>query len=321
MKCAYGRHHLKYWDCIHKDADLKAELVHRYLGKGLFTQYDYWTQKVKSKKTIYQIQWQNIWADIKKVFVNEWSVRYAMGAAAFLLFLKTGNPLLFLVQGAVAFDNNLGAMQSTTASSLTISYTCTGSNLDLVVFSLDLTETTTSVTYAGAGLTQVNSQTGSAVSTSATYYLFNKVGPATGANNLVGNYSGSGHFHGLMCSSFTGCDQTTNPDANATNKNESGTATDATCNVTTVKDNCWLVMATHTGGSQTAGTGTNNRGVLGSNITLSDSNGALSPAGTYTLHETIVADSFYTEALSLMPVQPTINNSGGTPRLMMGVGT
>jgi len=82
---------------------------------------------------------------------------------------------------AIAFDATTDG-GNTTATSLTYSHTCTGSNRILFVSVIGAigSDNVTGATYAGAAMTLVDKQA-SARST----YLFYLIAPATGANNVV----------------------------------------------------------------------------------------------------------------------------------------
>src|SRR5437016_3064177 len=120
---------------------------------------------------------------------------------------------------AIARDNNsLGAFS---ASPLTFSHTCTGSNLILFVYvwknaTTDLINT---VTYNGVTMTAVNAGvTDGASDYGKMYYLLN---PATGAHNVVVTVS-SGSV-AAYAASYTGVSQVA-PEANSTNSANPGTS-------------------------------------------------------------------------------------------------
>lgn len=90
-------------------------------------------------------------------------------------------------------------------ASLTVSHTCTGSNLVLWTgFSYTGSSTTiTSITYNGVGMTRITTVDATASYHVALYYLVN---PATGANNIVVTPSASCSIFGGS-QSFTGASQ------------------------------------------------------------------------------------------------------------------
>jgi len=125
-------------------------------------------------------------------------------AILFLLLLPTQ---LF---GAVAFDAVTTAL-NTNASSKTQAHTVTGSNPAIVVFIVlsGQTVTVSSVTYAGAGLTQIGTTLdfgiGGSIARLVAYGLENC---ATGANNVVVTLSGTNPSFDTAIISFTGVQTT-----------------------------------------------------------------------------------------------------------------
>ena len=115
--------------------------------------------------------------------------------------------------GAIAFD---AAVDDTNAgaASLTFSHTCTGDNLILFVGVSSGSGTTlpTGVTYGGEAMSLVNSGT----RTTVLGALYMKVGPLTGANNVVITYAGAqGDIIGVAVS-YTGAKQSGQPNTSAT---------------------------------------------------------------------------------------------------------
>lgn len=196
-----------------------------------------------------------------------------------ILAIKTSTHLLPLFVGAIAFDDASGDF--TTATSLTISHTCTGSNLVLggpsAVYDLGDAgdDNVTGETYNAVALTRVNtSQTGNNRG-----YMYILVNPATGAHDYVISASESSILFG-SAQSYSGCSQTGQP--NAQNA-QSAVATNLTVSVTTTADNCWLVSSTRNnqgGTSPVAGTNTTSRFDM-SGFGAGDSNGANTPPGSF----------------------------------------
>jgi hypothetical protein len=109
---------------------------------------------------------------------------------------------------AIAFDSgNKGSI--TGASSITVSHTCTGSDLALVVFAACANSTdflaTATATYNGVSMGTARIAFSLA---NLSLYAWVLAGPATGANNVVITPSGSAYLD-VFTASFTGVDQTT----------------------------------------------------------------------------------------------------------------
>src|SRR3990167_6515020 len=95
---------------------------------------------------------------------------------------------------AIAFDASSDRGDDDGSPS-TWSHTCTGDNRILIVGTMcQAGNTITGVTYAGAAMTQINTQAiGGA--TFSNQYLFYKVAPATGANDIVVSSSGGSYIY------------------------------------------------------------------------------------------------------------------------------
>jgi len=182
---------------------------------------------------------------------------------------------------AIAFDAASGNEYDGSGTSVTVAHTCTGDNriLFAVAVGSNESDTLTSCTYNSASMTLIDKLQ---VSGDRWVYLFYLIAPATGTNNLTANFSEITDPT-INGASYTGVSQTGQPDSNNTGTADSTTLTIST---TTVADNCWLVMGVkNTQSTPVAGTGTTRRDTGGAAGIL-DSNGAKSPAGSYSLEET-----------------------------------
>lgn len=196
----------------------------------------------------------------------------------------------------MAIAVNTTSSGSASATSVTVAHTCTGSNLILFVglwVQDGGANTVTGVTYNGVAMTQVGRVTNATTESTYLYFLVN---PSTGANNIVASKSASDLIQ-LGAVSYTGAKQTGQPDASTTN---TGTGTSLTTSVTTVADNCWLVMATKQTGSASAGTNTILRVDQSGNEQASvyDSNAAQTPAGSKSLQTTTSASQTYAHVMA-----------------------
>ena len=113
---------------------------------------------------------------------------------------------------AIAFD---AASSGTPGSGFGLSHTCTGTDryLTVGVYLQGPSSVITSVTYAGVNMTQLG-----AVNISATRILrlYGLANPASGANDIVGTYTGSNLNPGIGGMSFTDVHQTTSTGTAAT---------------------------------------------------------------------------------------------------------
>ena len=116
----------------------------------------------------------------------------------------------------IAFDASSAGVQTTTANNISWSHTCTGSNLILwVAVTEETSDDITGVTYNSVALTALTkSGTVTGAGFSQLWYLIN---PATGANTVQVNRTGTtGRLTGCSAS-YTGAKQSGVPDAQNTN--------------------------------------------------------------------------------------------------------
>jgi hypothetical protein len=190
---------------------------------------------------------------------------------------------------SIAFVNAADLGRNLGVTSVTASYTCgSGSNRLLVVGVLgDATDFITGVTYAGASMTLINKQQ---AGTQRWSYLFYKLNPASGANNVVVSASSSTDIY-AGAADYTGVKSSGQPDASTTNSLPTS-VTSLTTSITTVTNNDWVIFLEngYSGGTfaPIAGAGDTIRvsdatdGAWG----IFDSNGVVTPAGSYSVTTT-----------------------------------
>ncbi len=188
---------------------------------------------------------------------------------------------------AIAFDAASTGEKTTSSTSITVSHTCTGNNLILFVgvgtFDSSAGQKVSGVTYNGVAMTQIGTRRVAGSLDNTLWYLIN---PATGTHDIVASYASQNECY-LVAASYTGAKQTGQPDATAGNAGQSSTAITAV--VTTVADNCWVVMsATCNSLGLAAGASTTMRVSATPNdaIGFFDNNAAKTPAGAVTLTAT-----------------------------------
>ncbi len=181
---------------------------------------------------------------------------------------------------AIAFDTVTNGGE-VTATSLTFSHTCTGTNRFLVVDVVgDVTnDTITGVTYAGAAMTLSGK---SLVPGNRYHYFWYKLAPASGANNVVVS-SSSSVLISARSASYTGCNQSA-VDSNATATTQTNSQLHSV--TTTVVADSWLIgsASENQGNVPIAGIGTTlrNPGGIRGEFQLADSNGEVA-AGSRSL--------------------------------------
>lgn len=187
-------------------------------------------------------------------------------------------------------DNGPGYSSTT----CTYAHTCTGANVVLVVgVNGDTSDNITGITYNGNAMTYITKiQQASGLRWQYIYYILIGTGDETAHNVVVTSSANIGITSEAV--SYTGAKQSAQPDASGTY-----TATNAasiSTSLTTVADNCWVMMqVAASNGLLANGTYQFLRYISSANTGSGffDSNGALTPAGSKTVDATSGAGSSY----------------------------
>ena len=182
---------------------------------------------------------------------------------------------------AIAYGGRLTDSGGTTASSETRSLTITGSNTALMVAVQHTSaRTVSSVTYAGTNLTKILGDiVGEGAIRVDIWYL---VGTATGTNNIVTTMSGSDTFRtSALWYTGVGSGASTGGTDCSTSVSWSATTANQTATVTTVADNVWLCGYWRSQSTYVAGTNVTLREDISGVLDTEDTNGPLTPAGSY----------------------------------------
>lgn len=181
---------------------------------------------------------------------------------------------------AIAFDAYKAQVGAEPGTSITSSFTISGSDRGLLVgvFNQNASYRITGVTYAGVAMTLVDTQkNGTNNEYIGLYYLAN---PTTGANNIVVSASSSIYMY-LQAVSLTGVSQASMLNTSA--KNQANAVTSISVTPTTTADDCWAVsMVRNDTGSITDSTNFSIRGAANS-IQIGDSNASVGTAGSKTV--------------------------------------
>lgn len=234
-----------------------------------------------------------------------------------------------IVASGVQFDAAANSGYQAAASTYTFNRTVTGSNTFLAVdiALLSAGQTVTSVIDDSGGgnvaLTFIGAK--STVTSFGRIEQWGLVNPVAGTKSIQVNLSGT-IASAAVAASYTGVHQTSPTEgfnsAQATNVG----AADATVDITTVADNCWVHGAIATGdGSITANqTSRNNVTGAGGSGANEDNNGPKTPAGAVTMSYTAVG-ALATWAIGGYAIRPiAASNLGGTlfyQALLNGLGS
>lgn len=184
---------------------------------------------------------------------------------------------------AIAFDAASKQTQ-VSASTVTISHTCTGSNRLLLVgfITNNVTDLVTGVTYSGTSMTQLTTQ--ATASAGFISYVFGLLAPATGANNIVISFSVASLCYATNAS-YTGVDQSALPTGAAIASNNS-TGTTWSQAVTTTANNSWIFVHGRNPPTQTVDSGGHIRATNDPDDGMCGDNGPYATAGSNTISGT-----------------------------------
>ena len=220
---------------------------------------------------------------------------------------------------ALAFDASVDGGTTSTASTLSWTHTCTGSDRILIVTDNEEADpvTITGVTYNSVAMTLIATSAGVAsAGISQLWYLIN---PASGANTVTVTRTATANRLVGGSSSYTGAKQSGQPDANTTEAVSSVTSNAVT--VTTIADNCWTVAGLDTSaGGVTAGAGTTLRQAVTDGSAILDSNAAITPAGSTSLSYNMTSGNTTVVMASIAPAVAAAAG-GGNKMSMMGIGS
>jgi hypothetical protein len=167
----------------------------------------------------------------------------------------------------------------------------------------------TAATYNGNAMTLVTSATASGNTASSCYYI---VGPSSGAHNLSMTLSGTAAAFYIAGSAYSGMGQTGQPDASHTRSSVT-CSTSYSDSVTTIADNAWtiLYMWNGSGGVSAASNATLRTQTSGGQQSIFDSNGPVTPAGSYTMGLNTTSGGFCLDIM--MSFSPVATPPASTP--------
>ncbi|MCK9370421.1 hypothetical protein M0R04_10975 [Candidatus Dojkabacteria bacterium] len=201
---------------------------------------------------------------------------------------------------AIAFDNATSGFTVSSATHTISSFVTTGSDIVLTVGVLSTSNAISGVTFGGNAMTQVGTEItmGNGYKTSQWIY---KVGSATTAN-IVATVGGSAGNVFVAAASYTGCDQSTQPD-NSGQTYFSIVSTSDASSLTPTVDDCWVVCyAGDEGEAPAAGANTTLR-VAQVVHGIFDNNAAINPAASTTITTTTSSSNRSSHhLLSLTPI-------------------
>lgn len=188
---------------------------------------------------------------------------------------------------AIARDAVAASTGTDTDFNLTFAHDCgSGADRFLIVAIHTSADDITGVTYAGVAMVLLDK------SSDGVSQLWGLHNPAAGSNNVSITNNGF-HRMSAVAQCYTGVQQSTTPDAVSGSTDTAIFATSLTMSTTTVADNCWVFFAVrcaNTASLPSAGTGSSLVGqhqpASAESISLFDTNGAVTPAGSRSMQVT-----------------------------------
>lgn len=228
----------------------------------------------------------------------------------------------------IAFDAAANSGYQAAASTYTFNRTITGTNtflaVDVSLLSAGQTVTSVIDDFGGANTSLVFIGAQSTVSSVGRIECWGLAGAATGTKTIQVNLSGS-IASAAVAASYTNVHQTVPTEAFNSAQATNVGAADATVNVTTVADNCWVhgAVATNDTAITANQTSRNNVTGAGGSGANEDNNAPKTPAGIVTMSYTNV-DALATWAIGGYAIRP-VDASGLAAayrsfRSMLGVG-
>lgn len=218
---------------------------------------------------------------------------------------------------AIAVDSTSGG-EVTLGTTLSVSHTCAGSNLVLVVATECNGVFLQNLTYDGVSMSKITEE--DAPSGTEMWYLVN---PSTGTNDIVATLASSGYIK-ICAASYTGASQTGVPDNDGKVAYPGSNGTTQSISITPVADECWVIGCAFVNAllDTTAGAGTtirNSQKNPSGGLGLGDSNGPISPAASHTLNFVCIAPAGRAAlAMSLAPASIQVDSKYLS---LLGVGT
>lgn len=172
----------------------------------------------------------------------------------------------------------------------------------------------TGVTWDGVAMTLGKKQLrGNNIGFNHIWYIIN---PSAGTKTVTVTTSSSSYIDGGFAQYYTGASQTGQPDASISKA--TSTTNTITQTITTVADNCWVVMGgISDNGGVSAGAGMTTRASQAGAFVAGDSNSAKTPAGSYSM--TMNGTGFGNQTIVMLSISPSAS-AAATPSTLMLTG-
>ena len=219
---------------------------------------------------------------------------------------------------AIARGNNSKATGLSGQSTCTWAHTVPSTANALLVVGVEQVGNTltATATYNGNAMTELQSINMSSGGRKVHLFYIVIANPDGNAHNIVVTLSAAhtSYYWLLTAADYSDAQQGA-PHKNSSTTEDYPNSSPISASVTTTDDNCWLISVT--GGTKTLSAGTNTSYVIGNDtaspsdsdsLVILDSNGAKTPAGTYSLQATWTGDQ--AEAMILIAIAPYASITG-----------
>ncbi len=221
-------------------------------------------------------------------FFKKKSFWFEFSQLEFALPINTPQLQIPWISFAIGFDTVSTYHADTGATSLSFSYTTTGSNRLLSADTITdaATNTNTGTTYNSVSMSNFDNID---CPFGGWQNMWGLAGPASGSNTLTSSFSGGGQALEMVATSYTGCNQSGQPDNHTTDSTAVGVNNFST-SITPNADNCWiLIFAQANTGIVAAGTNVTQRAeshTLNFSSLVGDNNAAVTPPASTTMQVT-----------------------------------
>lgn len=212
---------------------------------------------------------------------------------------------------AIALDTAGGTISAGVGTNPTWSFNNVAGSFLVVGFAVNKnTDVVTGVTYNGVAMSLALSFA-SPTSNNEYSYLYYLVNPATGTNTISITVSTSSTVHAGFAS-YTGVDLTSPIDGTDTASLTEGAGSTIVETIVSTANNCWMCAFSGLQRASTASTNSTERGGVSGGGKYYDSNGAITPAGSFSMTQNIASNGPATGvAFTFKPATSAIKTVGG----------
>lgn len=228
------------------DAKSTGISINRYITYHTFVKLDDddpENKKIAYERKGYHIEWKNVKNDLKCFLKNPryfapkliYRVAYSLAVFWFIIQGRHQEAIAFAFAGPIAVDATTATATTGAQTSISISHTTSGADR-VIVSGIEIVNSTSTWTYAGTAIVEDTTD-----ASDMNHKMGHLIAPTSGANTLEHvKIAGAEAGHGIFGISFTGADQTTQPDSTSPTPT-TATNTTPSIAITTTTDNAYVV--------------------------------------------------------------------------------